>query len=644
MFKKLFNNKLFIFIFAFIVEFIFYFIFEHLPTGGEYMLVDLGIGPIFGLMFGPIGAFGVSLSSLIWEIYEGMNIYSSLIDFGIMLFCSLLMYKLWYSIFNKNEINTPKFNSMYNILKFLVISIIVSVVYWIMINISFLVNPDMNIIYPLINQVDRISYVLNLLDYTIIFGLLLISIFNILKIPLQSPKKMFISFNIDHKYFLLGFIIIFIYLILTITGIITNDMLDNIFFALTIILATLFCLNNPDVNINIKSSEYSVIEKVILIFLIILSITMFLILDDFNFVLEIIPKSINPEFIPLITLTYISMLILVFTMIHIYYVEKKITDPIYDLIDATTEYTKIGALNSENEFKEKFKKYLKSNDDISRLIESFINLNRNIKRNLKDIEKTTADKERIETELNIASNIQSNMLKTDFDDFCENKPFEIYAFMSPAREVGGDFYDYFQIDDEHIGFVIGDVSGKGVPATLFMVKTMHLIKTHSEFSSNPEDIFEKVNDLSCKRNDEELFVTSWFGKLNIKTGKISFVNAGHNPPLIKQNNGNFEYLNIKANFVLGGIENIPYQEHELNFKSGDTILLYTDGITEANNDYKDFYGEERLKSCINKYKNENLKNIAENIKNDIFEFCQTDDQFDDMTMIIIRFTGGENNE
>jgi sigma-B regulation protein RsbU (phosphoserine phosphatase) len=264
------------------------------------------------------------------------------------------------------------------------------------------------------------------------------------------------------------------------------------------------------------------------------------------------------------------------------------------------------------------------------------------------------------------------MLKTDFEEFCKDKGFEIYGFMNPAREVGGDFYDYFQIDDENIGFVIGDVSGKGVPATLFMIKAMYLIRSHSKFNESPNEVFENVNNLLCERNDGELFVTSWFGKLNLKTGKLTFVNAGHNPPLIKQNmdyenreeetnpdneNGideykdnnasnkskDFEYLNIRPNLVLGGMEGIQYKEHELNLKTGDILFLYTDGITEANSNYNGFYGEDRLKETINKYGNESLDRIIENIKNDVYEFCRDENQFDDMTMLILKYNGSENN-
>lgn len=177
--------------------------------------------------------------------------------------------------------------------------------------------------------------------------------------------------------------------------------------------------------------------------------------------------------------------------------------------------------------------------------------------------------------------------------------------MKPAREVGGDFYDYFKIDEDHVYFVIGDVSGKGIPSTLFMVKTMHLIENHAKFNEDLSQVIEKVNDLTYERNDEDLFVTTWIGKLNLKTGKLAYVNAGHNQPLIKHDSNNFEFMDTHPNLVIGGMEGTQYKEHEIDLNTGDMIFLYTDGVTEANDNYNGFYGENRLKEIINKNKNEN---------------------------------------
>ena len=185
---------------------------------------------------------------------------------------------------------------------------------------------------------------------------------------------------------------------------------------------------------------------------------------------------------------------------------------------------------------------------------------------------------------------------------------------------------------------------------------MYLIRNHNKFKESPKEVFENVNNLSFQRNDEDLFVASWFGKLNLKTGKLTFVNAGHKQPLIRHSNqendldkscenGNatFEYIDIPPNFVLGAIEGISYNQNELILNPGDIIFLFTDGITEAKNNYQGLYGEDRLKSIIRKNEDESLEGIVKKIKNDIYEFCGDENQFDDMTMLIIKYNGYENS-
>ena len=644
MLKKLFSDKKFIFIFTFIIEVIFYILFEHLPIGGEYLIPDIGLSPVFGLIFGPIGGLGFSLASVTCQLLEGSDPTGSVIDFAIMFFVSVMAYKLWYSTFKRKGISTPRFNSTYNLLKFITLMIVVSIVYWAMIEISFEAYSNMYLIYPLSSNITRISYVLNMFNYSMIFGLSLINIFNIEKIPLQSPKKWFKFINIKYKYFMFSFIILIIYLVITKTLNIDNGITNNIFFILTIAISIIFCLNDFEVEIENSVHNYSIIEKIILFFIVILFISAFLIFNELQILIDFIINELEVDFIRLITYSFAIVLIIPLCILHIHFIEKKVTDPIYELIDSTTQYKVNKRMDKSSNFNN-FKKYLKNNNnDISRLIESYISLDKNIKNKLTDLEKTTAEKERIETEFNIASNIQTGMIKTDFDEFSNSKPFEIYGFMKPAKEVGGDFYDYFDIDDENIAFVIGDVSGKGVPATLFMVKTMYLIKNHSKFDSTLEEIFENVNNASCVRNDEDLFVTSWFGKLNLNSGKLSFVNAGHNPPLIRQDNGDFEYLTGNPNFVLGRIEDIQYNEYELNLNPGDMIFLYTDGITETNDNYNGFYGEDRLKTTINNVKDKKLEKIVQTVKKDICEFCNSDERFDDMTMLIIKYNGCESHE
>ncbi len=645
MLKKLFNNQIFLFIFTFLIRAIFFYYYGYLSIAGHFIIPDIGLGPIFGLMFGPAGALGHSLSMFIFEIKVGGDLFASLIDFGITFFISISAYKLWYATFKRMPISTPKFDSTYNILKFITIMFIISICYWSFINIALEAYPPFSLIYPLTTEINVFSYFLDMFNFATISGLLLISVFNILKIPLQTPKNLFSKINIKFKYFRIIFIPLFIYPIITLMTSFDNSLLDEIFFIIAIITIVLFNLNNFDINIETKGTNYSIIEQIILIFLAILVIVTFVNFETLTLLIKHFAGNwvSDINFVYMITIAYGSALVIIFSIFHIIRVERILTNPIYDLISALNKYKENKEFEEDTELNEKLNGYSENDDEISKLVNSFVKFRKTIGNYLTEIKKTTIEKEKIETEFNVANNIQTHMLKTDFDEFSKDKPFEISAFMNPAKEVGGDFYDFFDIDDEHIGFVIGDVSGKGIPATLFMVKTMYLIRNHCKFHEKPKEVYENVNDLSCQRNDEELFVTSLFGKLNIKTGKLTFVNAGHEQPLIKENDA-FEYLDINPNFVLGLMEGTTYNEQELSLKPGDSIFLYTDGITDANNDYHGFFGRNRLKETINKHKNENLNEILGKIKNEVYEFCDTENQFDDMTMLIIRYNGCENNE
>ena len=641
MIKKLFQDKRFIFIFTFVMEMVFFYFFEYLPYGGEYFLPDMGFPIVFGLMFGPAGALGQATAILIGELISGWGFNTALIEFIIAFLVGCFSYKIWYSLFTKYGIDTPKINSTHNILKFMYVVLLSTIFYFIMLNLCFNIFPEiMAKAYPLKDGINVISYPLNAYIFSLLFGLLFITLFNINKIPLQYPKNSFYLINVNYKYFSIYFIALIIYLLLNRTVLSTPSVINNIIFVFTLFIIALFYVNKLDVHIEEQNQNFSIIEKLILIFMIILAAVIQVLFSDFKMIIDPFIESLNSDYITLIYFIYASALIIILCAIHIYYLERTISNPIYDLIESLKEYKINHKVTGDYT---KLEKHLNRNDDISRLIESFILLNKNTNNYLTELKETTAEKEKIETEFAVANNIQMGMLKTDFKEFSKNKTFEIYGFMNPAREVGGDFYDYYQLDEDNIGFVIGDVSGKGVPATLIMVKTMYLIKNHSEFNDNPEELYEDVNNLLSSRNDEELFVTSWYGKLNLKTGKLKFVNAGHNQPLICKNN-EFDYLDIKSNFVLGVIEDFPYEEEEITLNPGDIVFLYTDGITEANHDYKGFYGEDRLKEILNKHKDDSLDKIIETVKNDIYQFCQSEEQFDDMTMLAIKFNGCESDE
>ena len=643
MLDKLFKNKKFIFIFTFAIEFIMYYSFNHMNFGGRFFIPDMGLAPVFGLIFGPFGGLGFACATFAGEFYWGGNFFASLLDSSILFFVSVLAYKLWYLIPFK-EVSAPKFSSLSTIFKFVSVMFISSLVYLILLQISFAAFPSIiGDLYSLTSFLNQFSYAFNLFDFSIIYGLIFISAFNILKIPIKIPKKFKTKLNIPYKFFLIPLVLLSAFIIFAHThnDIFTESVWSYLFFIIAFGSVILFSLNTFDVG-NIQSSQYySIIEKIIVLFFIIMIFFSLGIFDElhdviveFSFV-----NVLNIRFILMITIGLMILLSMTLTLIHIYFVEKLLTNPLKGLTEATNNYVVEGKLEYHKHTTFRIKNFMNDEDDMSVLINSFNSLSDIIKSNLNNLRKSTIEKERFKTEFNIAHDIQRGMLSTDFEEFSSNGPFEICAFMNPAKEVGGDFYDYFKVDDENIIFVVGDVSGKGVPASLFMVRTMHLIKNHSKFENNLSEVYEQVNNLACERNTDNLFVTSWIGKLNIKSGELSFVNAGHNHPLIRRNGGDFEYLETSPDLVLGVMEDMPYTENKINLKPGDMVFLYTDGVTEANNNYDGFYGDDRLKNTLNKYKDQKLNIIISELTEDIYQYCGTREQFDDLTMLIMKFEG-----
>ena len=246
------------------------------------------------------------------------------------------------------------------------------------------------------------------------------------------------------------------------------------------------------------------------------------------------------------------------------------------------------------------------------------------------------EKERISAELNVASHIQRDLLPCIFPAFPERKEFDIYAAMDPAKEVGGDFYDFFLIDDDHLALVMADVSGKGVPAALFMVIAKTLLKNASQAGLSPRAVLEKVNDQLCENNKEDMFVTVWFGVYEISTGRLTASNAGHEYPAVKRGDEGFGLLKDKHGFVLAGMENSRYREYELQLGEGDALFVYTDGVAEATNAENIQYGTERMLNALNSVPDASPEHLLLEVKADIDRFVGEASQFDDITMLCLK--------
>jgi sigma-B regulation protein RsbU (phosphoserine phosphatase) len=320
-----------------------------------------------------------------------------------------------------------------------------------------------------------------------------------------------------------------------------------------------------------------------------------------------------------------------FLLLVIVIISTRITRPLRNLVKASQEISK-GNLNVEIP-------QTKSNDEIGELTRAFSAMKSSLKEYIKELKETTASKERIESELKIAHEIQMSIVPRIFPPFPDRKEFDIYASVVPAREVGGDFYDFFFIDNEHFFFAIGDVSGKGVPASLFMAVTNTLIKKTANKDITPNEILTKVNSELCLENDACMFVTIFCGILNTRTGHVVYANAGHNPPLIIRQGQLPSFLKTKGEFVVGAIDDIVYSSNELTLSPGDVLFTYTDGVTEAMNETNELYSEKRLINFMSTLKLASVEHIVKSIMEDIYRFSQGIPQTDDITMMIFKFKG-----
>ena len=338
-------------------------------------------------------------------------------------------------------------------------------------------------------------------------------------------------------------------------------------------------------------------------------------------------KPIRHFQIIIVSVTVIGVLLLI---LLVNWICKYTTNPIVELSHIAEKY-------GNGEFSVQLPE-ITSNDEVGILTKAFYNMKDNLL-NLMDLQKENAKNEqKMASELEIATKIQASVLPKDFP---QNPYFEIYALMNPAKEVGGDFYDFFYIDENHFAFLIADVSGKGIPAALFMMNAKSLLKSNLLSGYSLSVSINKTNNDLCAINNAGMFLTAFIAILNIQTGELEFINAGHNPPLIKLN-GKFEYLKADSNLVISAMEDFDFKSSKLLMKPEDRIFIYTDGVVEAQNAEEKFYGEDRLIGTINSYAANPKENITK-IRADIESFSSGASQFDDITMLDVRYLANKLN-
>ena len=353
--------------------------------------------------------------------------------------------------------------------------------------------------------------------------------------------------------------------------------------------------------------------------------------------LDEINKQIN-EFVLMVVLISFAVLVLS-SVLYYFYIRRVLIKPI-NTLHSDTEKLVLENMDSLDSFRNR----VHTGDELEELGSSFEYMTHELNVYIKNLAAVTAEKERIGAELNVAAQIQADMLPRIFPAFPDRREFDIYATMTPAKEVGGDFYDFFLIDSDHLGLVMADVSGKGVPAALFMVIAKTLIKNHALAGESPSEILKNVNEQLCEGNEAELFVTVWLAIIDLSTGKGIAANAGHEHPALRRADGSYELVVYRHSIAVAALEGMSFKEHEFELHPGDALFVYTDGVPEAADKDYQLFGTDRMLTALNRDPAASPEQLLKNVRHDIDAFVGNADQFDDITMLDFSYFGSQKEE
>ena len=343
-------------------------------------------------------------------------------------------------------------------------------------------------------------------------------------------------------------------------------------------------------------------------------------------------------------LQYVLLLLIVTVLTALFFLrhlKKTVVTPINELAAAALAYTN-DVQDGHRSGRHFAELDIRTGDEIENLALTMKAMEDDLASYIRNLSKVTAEKERIGTELSLATRIQADMLPNIFPAFPDRAEFDLYASMTPAKEVGGDFYDFFLIDDSHLGLVMADVSGKGVPAALFMMASKILVKNYAMTGRSPKEVLRSVNDQICKNNREEMFVTVWFGILDLDSGVLTAANAGHEYPILKHQDSDFEVIKDKHGFVIGGMEGMRYKEYHLQLEPGSKLFLYTDGVAEATDSGGELFGLDRTLGALNSKTDGTPRELLETVYAEVGRFVGDAPQFDDFTMLCLHYLGKDN--
>ena len=338
------------------------------------------------------------------------------------------------------------------------------------------------------------------------------------------------------------------------------------------------------------------------------------------------------------TILFVALFTVAAILVNTILLRRVAVDPLRQLADAATGFAREDHGNFTKD--DIIELNIKSDDEIGELYREIKSMQNRIVDYTDNLTRVTAEKERVNTELRTASQIQESMLPDIFPPFPERREFDLYASMTPAKAVGGDFYDFFLVDDDHLALVIADVSDKGVPAALFMMSSKILINYRAREGGSPGEILTAVNAQLSRDNKSKMFVTVWLGILELSTGLLRCSNAGHEYPVLRRG-GVFQLFKDRHGLVLGALARSKYRDYEIQLQPGDAVFVYTDGVPEANNDKGEFYGVERMTDALNRAADRDPRGILQGVREDVDAFTGEASQFDDLTMLCLEYRGNK---
>lgn len=598
--------------------------------------------PVFGLVFGVWGALGTAVANLIAGLLSGDSPALCVATFVAQFLYGYIPYKLWYAApFRRHtEIAAPRMDAARNVIRYILIILLDC---FLMLGLMSFVFQEFNV-YDFLSSSSCMIF-LNNYVFSMVLGVPVLIFITIHPNVAVTPK---IRRETVKPY---PGVLFDIFLILSLLAVVANAIVSKLEYRGGILhlslaafgFALVFLLKPVDGKLKKPahaSQTMSLNEKLILAFLLI-SVMFAVMIGAVAFVEGM------PRVEPLMhkwrrVYTYVAIEVSMFYIVALVVLrreEKRVVIPIADLASMAEHYVDAerNIINSES-FMAQCAKYSNGKTETGRLARSLVDMAGDIGQYVQNITRVTAEKERIGAELGVAAQIQANMLPRVFPPFPERREFDLYARMCPAKEVGGDFYDFFLLDENHLAIIVADVSGKGVPAALFMVITKTLIKSHLQHGDTPEETITKVNDELCEGNDAMMFVTAWLGVLDIQTGEFTYVNAGHNPPLYRRTGADYEWLNCEPGLMLAVMPGMEYAQKKLTLSKNDRIFVYTDGVPEAIDREEEPYGNDRLYRYMNRTGGMSPIDTVHGLLEDVRAFVGLTEQFDDITMLLLEYT------